>query len=86
VITEAALAGKVDWLTGLKENVILGRLLPAGTGLATRLAPKPEGEVVEVDISEDDDLLAAEIARELSEVVDDTDAEGSGMSTDEAAA
>ncbi|MDX8413456.1 MAG: DNA-directed RNA polymerase subunit beta' [Mariprofundales bacterium] len=36
VITEAALAGKVDWLKGLKENVILGRLLPAGTGLAKR--------------------------------------------------
>ncbi len=39
VITEAALAGKVDWLAGLKENVILGRLLPAGTGFALRLAP-----------------------------------------------
>ncbi|MDQ7004732.1 MAG: DNA-directed RNA polymerase subunit beta' [Ghiorsea sp.] len=50
VITEAALAGKVDWLRGLKENVILGRLLPAGTGMAVRNAPKPkseeEGEVV----------------------------------------
>jgi len=41
VITEAALAGKVDWLLGLKENVILGRLLPAGTGLAARTAPTP---------------------------------------------
>jgi len=42
VITEAALAGKVDWLKGLKENVILGRLLPAGTGFASRLVPPPE--------------------------------------------
>ena len=33
VLTEAALAGKVDDLVGLKENVILGRLVPAGTGL-----------------------------------------------------
>ncbi len=32
VLTEAALAGKVDRLVGLKENVILGRLIPAGTG------------------------------------------------------
>jgi DNA-directed RNA polymerase subunit beta' len=32
VLTEAALAGKVDPLTGLKENVILGRVIPAGTG------------------------------------------------------
>ncbi|MEK6237220.1 MAG: hypothetical protein N2C14_21125, partial [Planctomycetales bacterium] len=32
VLTEAALAGKVDQLVGLKENVILGHLIPAGTG------------------------------------------------------
>jgi len=32
VLTEAALAGKVDKLVGLKENVILGHLIPAGTG------------------------------------------------------
>jgi DNA-directed RNA polymerase subunit beta' len=35
VLTEAALAGKVDNLVGLKENVILGHLLPAGTGFNT---------------------------------------------------
>ncbi len=33
VLTEAAISGKVDYLRGLKENVIMGRLLPAGTGL-----------------------------------------------------
>ncbi|MFN2323499.1 MAG: DNA-directed RNA polymerase subunit beta', partial [Trueperaceae bacterium] len=33
VLTEAAVSGKVDDLVGLKENVILGRLIPAGTGL-----------------------------------------------------
>ena len=51
MITEAALAGKVDWLNGLKENVILGRLLPAGTGLAMREAAKlaAEQEVAEGD-------------------------------------
>jgi DNA-directed RNA polymerase subunit beta' len=32
VLTEAALAGKADYLVGLKENVILGHLIPAGTG------------------------------------------------------
>ena len=32
--TEAAVQGKIDTLTGLKENVIVGRLIPAGTGLA----------------------------------------------------
>jgi len=35
VLTEAALAGKSDFLRGLKENVILGRLIPAGTGFST---------------------------------------------------
>ena len=34
VLTEAAISGKVDHLRGLKENVIVGRLIPAGTGLA----------------------------------------------------
>jgi len=34
VLTEAAISGKVDDLRGLKENVIVGRLIPAGTGLA----------------------------------------------------
>jgi DNA-directed RNA polymerase subunit beta' len=33
VLTEASLAGKTDYLRGLKENVIMGRLIPAGTGL-----------------------------------------------------
>jgi len=33
VLTEAAVCGKVDYLRGLKENVIMGRLIPAGTGL-----------------------------------------------------
>ena len=35
VLTEAALAGKIDPLVGLKENVILGHLVPAGTGFRT---------------------------------------------------
>jgi DNA-directed RNA polymerase subunit beta' len=34
VLTEASVSGKVDDLRGLKENVIVGRLIPAGTGLA----------------------------------------------------
>ena len=32
VLTDAAIRGKIDTLTGLKENVIVGRLVPAGTG------------------------------------------------------
>jgi DNA-directed RNA polymerase subunit beta' len=35
VLSDAAVAGKIDFLKGLKENVIMGRLIPAGTGLPT---------------------------------------------------
>jgi len=49
VLTDAAVAGKVDHLAGLKENVIVGKLIPAGTGLkkykALRLTGEPEAEV-----------------------------------------
>ena len=51
VLTEAALAGKADYLVGLKENVILGHLVPAGTGFnlhqnaEVRInAPEADGE------------------------------------------
>ncbi|MCL6566159.1 MAG: DNA-directed RNA polymerase subunit beta' [Acidobacteriia bacterium] len=49
VLTEAAISGKVDYLRGLKENVIMGRLIPAGTGLEyyrnIRLLTQPPAEV-----------------------------------------
>ena len=35
MLTEASISGKVDYLRGLKENVIMGRLIPAGTGMST---------------------------------------------------
>ena len=52
VLTEAAVKGKVDELIGLKENVIIGKLIPAGTGLNayknvhinTEKEPKAENE------------------------------------------
>jgi DNA-directed RNA polymerase subunit beta' len=46
VLTEAATRGKVDTLEGLKENVIIGRLIPAGTGLQRKLP-------VEVELDEE---------------------------------
>jgi DNA-directed RNA polymerase subunit beta' len=42
VLTEAAIMGKKDDLRGLKENVIVGRLIPAGTGLAYHNARKKQ--------------------------------------------
>ena len=40
MMTEASVMGKQDELVGLKENVIVGRLIPAGTGGATQRAPR----------------------------------------------
>jgi DNA-directed RNA polymerase subunit beta' len=44
VLTEAAIMGKRDELRGLKENVIVGRLIPAGTGLAYHSIRKAQAE------------------------------------------
>jgi len=53
VLTEAAINGKVDYLRGLKENVIMGRLVPAGTGMEYYRQVKIAGEdVVEEPIAE----------------------------------
>jgi DNA-directed RNA polymerase subunit beta' len=47
VLTEAAISGKVDYLRGLKENVIMGRLIPAGTGMEFYRRIKIPDDVVE---------------------------------------
>ena len=52
VLTEAAIKGKIDPLVGLKENVIIGKLIPAGTGMMRYRSVKLDVE----DITEDDDL------------------------------
>jgi DNA-directed RNA polymerase subunit beta' len=54
VLTEAAINGKVDRLIGLKENVIMGRLIPAGTGLPAynRMDIKVEGAPVGDEVAE----------------------------------
>lgn len=49
ILTEAAVEGKKDWLRGLKENVIIGRLIPAGTGFPGH-SSLPEEEEVEEEI------------------------------------
>ncbi len=56
VLTEAALAGKVDQLVGLKENVILGHLVPAGTGF--RVFQDSEVRINAPALSTTEDLLA----------------------------
>jgi DNA-directed RNA polymerase subunit beta' len=55
VLTEAAISGRVDYLRGLKENVIMGRLIPAGTGLTAykHLDIEVETPVDEVEAAEE---------------------------------
>ncbi|WP_072295952.1 DNA-directed RNA polymerase subunit beta' [Paracoccus sp. SM22M-07] len=73
VLTEAAVQGKRDKLVGLKENVIVGRLIPAGTGGATarvrRIASERDSEVIEARRAEAEAaaaLAAPEPAAEAS--------------------
>ena len=77
VLTEAAIMGKKDTLRGLKENVIVGRLIPAGTGLAFHRARK-EKETWEAE--ERAAMLQAEAARALQEAEAETAAPAEGDS------
>ncbi len=63
VLTEAAIEGKSDWLRGLKENVIIGRLIPAGTGF--NAYEEPIG--VDVDLNFDGSVFDDEV--DLKDVV-----------------
>ena len=56
VLTEAATTGRVDHLRGLKENVVVGRLIPAGSGLA-KLSSEEQNveEEFEIDLEKVDD-------------------------------
>jgi len=62
VLTEAAIMGKRDELRGLKENVIVGRLIPAGTGLAYHQARKAKDLMDEAERRAIADAEAAELA------------------------
>jgi DNA-directed RNA polymerase subunit beta' len=82
VLTEAAIEGKSDWLRGLKENVIIGRLIPAGTGFNVyeeainadpRLEPSWDDEITD-DLIEEEVILDDHTARayQLESVYDAT--------------
>ncbi len=62
VLTEAAIMGKRDELRGLKENVIVGRLIPAGTGMAYHQARKAKDQMDEAERRAIADSEAAELA------------------------
>jgi DNA-directed RNA polymerase subunit beta' len=62
VLTEAAIMGKRDELRGLKENVIVGRLIPAGTGMAYHQARKAKDQMDEAERRAIAEAEAAELA------------------------
>ena len=66
VLTEAAIKGKVDHLVGLKENVIIGKLIPAGTGLKRYSAIKLDTGMPE----EEEEVVTEEIIEETTEMED----------------
>ena len=75
VLTEAAICGKVDYLRGLKENVIMGRLIPAGTGMDYYRTVKIAGE----DVVEEEPMPEAEIS--LAEGIPGYDEEARSLYT-----
>ncbi|MCM3874949.1 MAG: DNA-directed RNA polymerase subunit beta', partial [Thermoanaerobaculia bacterium] len=73
VLTEASIAGRVDLLRGLKENVIVGRLIPAGTGMdyyrnvvleREEIPPAPE-ETEELYFDDETPVIAADLDDEV---------------------
>ena len=66
VLTEGAVTGKRDYLRGLKENVVVGRLIPAGTGLAYHSERRRRRELEEQGVTAADveEALSAELNRE----------------------
>lgn len=85
VLTEAAIKGKVDSLIGLKENVIIGKLIPAGTGVKRyrdvrldideiRLQRQLEEEEEDEYYDDDDDIDIVDEADDIEEGIDETEA------------
>ncbi len=71
VLTEAAVAGKRDELRGLKENVIVGRLIPAGTGFAYHKNKRLDREAVNAEI--DVAIMENPAIEEVAEVISPAD-------------
>lgn len=65
VLTEAAIKGKIDPLIGLKENVIIGKLIPAGTGMKCYSNIKLDTDLAEDEEEYEDELELAEALEEL---------------------
>ncbi|MFW6092953.1 MAG: DNA-directed RNA polymerase subunit beta', partial [Pseudomonadota bacterium] len=74
VLTEAAVTGKRDYLRGLKENVVVGRLIPAGTGLAYHSDRKRRrAEDLAARLAKEQGATADEVEQALSEALSNSD-------------
>ncbi|MCH2411045.1 DNA-directed RNA polymerase subunit beta', partial [Myxococcota bacterium] len=76
VLTEAAVTGKQDFLRGLKENVVVGRLIPAGTGLTYHAERKERrAQEIEARLVREQGATADEIEQALSEALSEPNEE-----------
>jgi len=77
VLTEAAIKGKVDPLIGLKENVIIGKLIPAGTGMKRyrNTYLNTDFEKDEAPAEDPEEIQVDEIIDDIDETAEDMDAE-----------
>jgi len=69
VLTEAAVSGKMDDLRGLKENVIVGRLIPAGTGLAYHTERRRQRQRLKEEVAEPKKTTAEDVERALNQAL-----------------
>ena len=88
VLTDAAIKGKVDDLIGLKENVLIGKLIPAGTGMKRYRSVKLDSEYLDqIDGIEDaEELVDTEFYDDDSTFADDAEAPAGDDAVEEEAA
>ena len=86
VLTEAAIKGKIDPLIGLKENVIIGKLIPAGTGMKRYRSIRLDSDIDENAEIDAEDLLGEDLLADGADVeTAETEAEAVTTETEEAA-
>ena len=83
VLTEAAIKGKIDPLIGLKENVIIGKLIPAGTGMKRYRSIHLDSDIDENAELDVDDLMGEDIFTGEDVEIDETDLDSDNDVTDE---
>ncbi|WP_448916066.1 DNA-directed RNA polymerase subunit beta' [Eubacterium ramulus] len=83
VLTEAAIKGKIDPLIGLKENVIIGKLIPAGTGMKRYRSIHLDSDIDENAELDVDDLMGEDIFTGEDVEIDETDLDSDNDVADE---